>query len=116
MWDALGAPTVGRDGKEVGLTSRPAVVLWRSLHWMKLLSAFSRLSLGSDWMRARLSGRDVVEPVLKCTDTLKLPVESFGTELKRNDTIRLVNKTEALVTAAAAESAEGKRKNRFWFF
>eukprot|EP00584_Thalassiosira_punctigera_P024347 CAMPEP_0172574364 /NCGR_PEP_ID=MMETSP1067-20121228/136663_1 /TAXON_ID=265564 ORGANISM="Thalassiosira punctigera, Strain Tpunct2005C2" /NCGR_SAMPLE_ID=MMETSP1067 /ASSEMBLY_ACC=CAM_ASM_000444 /LENGTH=593 /DNA_ID=CAMNT_0013366989 /DNA_START=59 /DNA_END=1841 /DNA_ORIENTATION=+ len=116
VWDALGAPTVGRDGKEVALTGRPAFVLWRSLYWTKLLSASSRLSLGSDWMRARLSGRDVVEPVLKRTVTLKLPVESFGTELKRNDTIRLVNKTEALATAAATDSAEGKRKKRFWFF
>jgi len=117
VWDSLGAPTIGKDGNEVALTGRPAFVLWRSLYWTKLLSTSSRLSLGSDWIKAKLSGRDVVEPVLQRTVTLKQPVESFGTELRRNNTIRLVNKTEALATTAiVTDSVDGKKKKRFWFF
>mmetsp|Transcript_2244 Transcript_2244/g.5538 ORF Transcript_2244/g.5538 Transcript_2244/m.5538 type:complete len:560 (+) Transcript_2244:136-1815(+) len=112
VWDALGAPAVGREGDERAVTGKPAFVLWRSLYWTKLLSASSRLSLGGDWMRSTINGRDVVEPVLQRTATIRPPVESFGTELRRNNTIRLVNKTDALAT----DPADGKRKKRFWLF
>ena len=111
VWDALGAPQVGNNGDERALTGKPAFVLWRSLYWTKLLSLNSRLSLASDWLSAKLNGRDVVEPVLKRVATLRQPVESFGTELRRNNTIRLVNKTEALAT----DPVDGKKK-RFWLF
>ncbi|KAL7541856.1 hypothetical protein ACHAXR_011308 [Thalassiosira sp. AJA248-18] len=112
VWDALGTQAIGKNGDERALTGKPAFVLWRSLYWTKLLSTSSRISLGSDWMRAKLHGRDVVEPVLKRAATLRQPVESFGTELKRNHTIRLVNKTEALAT----DPVDGKKKKRFWLF
>lgn len=108
----MGAPAVGKNGDERALTGKPAFVLWRSLYWTKLLSTSSRLSLGGDWIKAKLHGRDVVEPVLQRAATLKQPVESFGTELKRNNTIRLVNKAEALAT----DPVDGKKKKRFWLF
>jgi NADH:ubiquinone reductase (non-electrogenic) len=111
VWDALGAQQVGKNGDERALTGKPAFVLWRSLYWTKLLSTSSRLSLGSDWIKAQLHGRDVVEPVLQRTATLKPAVESIGTELRRNNTIRLVNKTETLATDPSE-----KRKKRFWLF
>lgn len=112
VWDALGTPTVGKNGEERAIIGKPAFVLWRSLYWTKLLSSSSRLSLCGDWMKAKLHGRDVVEPVLKRAATLRQPVESFGTELRRNNTIRLVNKTEALAT----DPVDGKKKKRFWLF
>lgn len=114
VWDELSAAPVGKNGDEVALTGKPAFVLWRSLYWTKLLSNSSRLSLSSDWMKAKLQGRDVVEPVLQRAATLanRQPVESFGTELKRNNTIRLVNKAEALAT----DPTDGKKKKRFWLF
>lgn len=116
VWDLIGA-RIGEDGKEVGVTGQPAFVLWRSLYWSKLLSTSSRLSLGGDWIRAQLSGRDVVEPVLQRTATIRQPVESFGTELKRNKTIRLVKNPEALATTSSTgpDSADAKKK-RFWLF
>ena len=81
-----------------------------------------RLSLASDWVKAKLYlyGRDVVEPVLKRAATLKAPLESFGTELKRNNTIRLVKNVGAITTdpAAAASAVDGgeKKRKRFWLF
>ena len=111
VWDALGAQQVGKNGDERALTGAPAFVLWRSLYWTKLMSTSSRISLGSDWIRAQINGRDVVEPVLQRTATLKPIVESMGTELKRNNTIRLVNESKTLAT----DSAE-KKKKRFWLF
>lgn len=110
VWDALGAQQVGKNGDERALTGTPAFVLWRSLYWTKLMSTSSRLSLGSDWIRAQIHGRDVVEPVLQRTATLKPIVESMGTELKRNNTIRLVNEGKTLAT----DSVE--KKKRFWLF
>jgi len=109
VWDTLGAPTIGKDGKETALTGKPAFVLWRSLYWTKLLSTSSRLSLVGDWINSRLSGRDIVEPVLHRKVTSRPPVESFGTELRRNKTIRLVKKPEAVVAIV-------EKKKRFWFF
>ena len=82
-----------------------------------MLSTSSRLSLASDWVKARLNGRDVVEPVLKRADTLKAPVESFGTELRRNNTIRLVKNVGAIATdPVAAIDGKEKKKKRFWLF
>ena len=78
-----------------------------------------RVSLASDWVKAKLNGRDVVEPVLKRAATLKAPVESFGTELKRNNTIRLVKNVGAIATdpaAGAAVDVGEKKKKRFWLF
>jgi hypothetical protein len=111
VWDALGAEQVGKDGDERAVTGKPAFVMWRSLYWTKLLSTSSRLSLGGDWIKAQLHGRDVVEPVLQRTPTLKAAVESMGTELRRNNTIRLVNKADTLATDPAE-----KKKKRFWLF
>lgn len=116
VWDALGAPTIGKNGDERAVTGRPAFVLWRSLYWTKLMSTSSRLSLGGDWIRARLQGRDVVEPVLKRADTIRQPVESFGTELKRNKTIRLVNTPKKPEMMATDPEAGEKKKKRFWLF
>ena len=82
-----------------------------------MLSTSSRLSLASDWVKAKLNGRDVVEPVLKRAATLKAPVESFGTELKRNNTIRLVKNVGAIATDPVAAANDGeKKKKRFWLF
>jgi hypothetical protein len=103
------------------LTGLPAFVIWRSTYWTKLLSTSSRLSLASDWVKAKLNGRDVVEPVLQRAATLKSPVESFGTELRRNNTIRLVQNAPpvavgALATDPAAVDNGDKKKKRFWLF
>ena len=48
-------------------------------------------------------------------------MESFGTELKRNNTIRLVKNAGAIATdsvaVAAADDGKGeKKKKRFWSF
>lgn len=106
VWEAIGAPTVGPKGDQRAITGTPAFVLWRSLYWTKLLSTSSRLSLIADWMKARLSGRDVVEPVLKRRATIvTVPsVESFGTALKRNPTVRFVEQ----------KAAEAAQKKKFW--
>jgi len=109
VWEAIGAPTVGPNGDQRAVTGTPAFVLWRSLYWTKLLSTSSRLSLLADWAKAHISGRDVQEPVLQRRQTVvKLPsVESFGTSLKRNSTIRVINgKAEIQATAP--------QKKRFW--
>lgn len=111
VWDLLGAPAVGKDGEQRSVTGLPAFALWRSLYFTKLLSTSSKMSLGGDWINAHIWGRDIQEPVLKRTATSKLPVESFGTSLQRNNTIRLVSKAETMAT----DPAEKKRK-RFWLF
>ena len=105
VWDAIGAPAVGPNGDQRALTGTPAFVLWRSLYWTKLLSTSSRISLSMDWCKSLLSGRDINEPVLKRRPTvLEMPnVESIGTSLKRNPTIKFVK-----------EQAEEQRKKRFW--
>ena len=110
VWEAIGAPTVGPNGDQRAITGTPAFVLWRSLYWTKLLSTTSRLSLLADWMKAQLSGRDVVEPVLKRRPTMvSMPtVESFGTSLRRNPTVRFVNQKAEEAAAASAQ------KKRFW--
>mmetsp|Transcript_1990 Transcript_1990/g.4359 ORF Transcript_1990/g.4359 Transcript_1990/m.4359 type:complete len:564 (+) Transcript_1990:107-1798(+) len=118
VWDAIGASNLGANANDQrGLTGLPAFVIWRSTYWTKLLSTSSRLSLASDWVKAKLHGRDVVEPVLKRAATLKAPVESFGTELKRNNTIRLVKNVGAIATDPVAAANDGeKKKKRFWLF
>ena len=111
VWDFVGSPAVGKDGNERGLTGKPAFVLWRSLYFTKLLSTSSELSLVGDWISAKLHGREIDDlPVLHHHE-LKQPIEMHGTELKRNNTIRLVSKDEALVAMA-----DGNKKKRFWFF
>jgi NADH:ubiquinone reductase (non-electrogenic) len=119
IWDAIGAQSLGGGGdddqqQQRGLTGMPAFVIWRSTYWTKLLSTSSRLSLASDWVKAKLNGREVVEPVLKRAATLKAPVESFGTELRRNNTIRLVQ--NSVPAGAIATDAGEKKKKRFWLF
>ena len=114
VWDAIGAQSLGDEQQQRGLTGMPAFVIWRSTYWTKLLSTSSRLSLASDWVKAKLNGRDVVEPVLKRAATLKAPVESFGTELRRNNTIRLVQ--NSVPAGAIATDAGEKKKKRFWLF
>jgi NADH:ubiquinone reductase (non-electrogenic) len=100
VWDAIGAPTVGPKGDQRAITGTPAFVLWRSLYWTKLLSTSSRLNLAMDWMKTHLSGRDIVEPVLKRRPT----IESFGTSLQRNRTIKFVKE----------QAEEVRQKKRFW--
>ena len=101
VWDAIGAPAVGPNGDQRAITGTAAFALWRSLYWTKLLSTSSRISLGMDWIKTHISGRDVVEPVLKRRPTV---VESFGTSLKRNPTLKFVKeKTE-----------EATQRKRFW--
>lgn len=98
IWDVIGAPALGANNDQRGVVGRPAFAMWRSLYWSKLMSNSSRLSLSMDWLKAQFMGRDVVEPVLKRTDTSIAPrgggqdrtVECFGTPLRRNPTIALV--------------------------
>lgn len=61
------------------------------------------MSLAADWMKAKYAGRDVVEPVLQRTPTVRRPVETFGTNLQRNPTVRVVK-----------EKVEDAQKKRFW--
>mmetsp|Transcript_20910 Transcript_20910/g.23881 ORF Transcript_20910/g.23881 Transcript_20910/m.23881 type:complete len:556 (-) Transcript_20910:136-1803(-) len=89
IWDAIGAPTAGKDGDQRVITGSAAFVMWRSVYWTKLLSNSSRLHLSMDWLSSMLSGRDVVEPVLQRSPTRPPPVESFGTPLQRNPSIRI---------------------------
>ena len=107
VWEAIGAPTVGPNGDQRAISGAPAFVLWRSLYWTKLLSMRSRVNLTMDWIKASLSGRDVVEPVLKRRATIAdMPsVQSLGTALRRNPTVRLMKEK-------AEETVE--RKKRFW--
>ena len=106
VWEAIGAPTVGANGDQRAITGKTAFVLWRSLYWSKLLSTSSRLSLTADWLKSLLSGRDVVEPVLKRRPTVAdMPsVESFGTSIRRNPTVRFVKE----------KAEEAVQKKRFW--
>ena len=104
VWDTIGAQPVGKDGEQRGITGTPAFLLWRSLYWTKLLSTSSRISLTMDWMTSLVHGREVVEPVLKRRATVKVPtVESIGTSLKRNPTIKLMKD----------EAEEATKKGRF---
>ena len=98
IWDVIGAPALGANKDQLGVVGRPAFAMWRSLYWSKLMSTSSRMSLSMDWIKAQFIGRDVVEPVLKRTDTIIAPrgggkdrnIECFGTPLRRNPTIALV--------------------------
>lgn len=108
IWDAIGAPTAStgsndQSERQLAVTGPAAFAMWRSLYWSKLLSNRSRMNLSMDWLKSMISGRDVVEPVLKRKDTVILPVrtkvdgiilgrrktsvETFGTPLKRYSTI-----------------------------
>lgn len=112
VWDVLGAPAVGKDGDQRAVTGKPALVLWRSTYWTNLLSTKSRLSLGTDWIKARLQGRDIVEPVLKRASTVRQQVESIGTDLKRNKTIKLVNTSTSSRLTLATDG--GEKKRNYW--
>jgi len=101
VWDLIGADAIGPDQR--ALIGTPAFVLWRSLYFTKLLSTSSRFSLFTDWTRSKFSGRYVQEPVLQRQPTL-IP-EFYGTDLKRNSTIKFVK--EELKTQVA-------KKKRFW--
>ena len=103
IWALIGAEPLGPDGDQRALKGTPAFVLWRSLYWTRLLSTSSRMSLAADWMKAKYAGRDVVEPVLQRTPTVRRPVETFGTNLQRNPTVRVVK-----------EKVEDAQKKRFW--
>lgn len=105
VWEMIGKSVIGSNVDERALTRKPAFVLWRSLYFTKLLSTGSRFSLCSDWLKAQINGRNVVEPVLKRQPTMRPPVESFGTELRRNNTNKFV-KEEVKEQVA--------RKKRFW--
>jgi len=113
IWDQ---PAIGKDGDEQGVTGKSANILWSSLYYTKLLSTSSQFQLAGDWIHARLNGRDVVEPVLKRNPTMRAPVESFGTTLKRNSTIRVVSKPTNKMEALATDPVDGKKKKRFWLF
>jgi len=102
VWDAIGAPAIGPNGDQRAITGAPAFVLWRSLYWTKLMSTNSRLSLAADWAKSVIAGRDIVEPVLKRRPTM----ESFGTSLQRNSTVRFVKEQ--------AEEAAASQKKKFW--
>ncbi len=105
VWDVIGADIIGPNGDQRALTGKPAFVLWRSLYFTKLLSTSSRFSLFADWMKAKFSGRYVQEPVLQRQPTLRPPVEFYGTELRRNNTIKFVKEE-------LKEHVE--RRKRFW--
>jgi NADH:ubiquinone reductase (non-electrogenic) len=102
VWEAIGARTVGPNGDQRAITGAPAFVLWRSLYWTKLLSTGTRFSLSADWMKSMFSGRHVEEPVLKRRATI---IESYGTSLQRNSTVRIVQEKAAETT---------QRKKKFW--
>lgn len=105
VWEAIGTPTIGKDGDQRAITGAPAFVLWRSLYWSKLLSTSSRISLGADWVKAHLSGRDVQEPTLQRRATIADMTQTFGTALQRNSTVRFMKEK-------AEEAAQPKK--RFW--
>ena len=55
--------------------------------------------------------------MLKRNPTLRQPLESLGTNLKRNSTIKVVRKPTIQVEAAVpTDPGDGKRKKRFWLF
>jgi len=113
IWDAIGAPPAGRDGDQRAITGSVAFVMWRSIYWTKLLSHSSRIHLSMDWLSAMLSGRDVVEPVLHRKPTRIPPVESFGTPLQRNPSIRLRRNPDF---KEETKPKERKILKRFWLF
>lgn len=77
VWDAIGVPTVGKDGDQRAVTGVAALAMWRSLYWSKVMSHSSRFHLSFDWTKARFAGRDVVEPPLRRSPTLaNVPVPS----------------------------------------
>ncbi len=108
VWEAIGAQAVGPNGDERAITGTPAFILWRSLYWTKLMSTSSRLSLTVDWIKSLLSGRDVVEPVLQSRPTIgsgaMASVETFGSSLQRNSTVKFVEE----------KAKEVAQKRRFW--
>ncbi len=116
IWDVIGAPAVGPKKEERAVTGLPAFAMWRSLYWSKLLSNTSRLSLSMDWIKAQLSGREVVGPVLKRKETFLDPnggsdnraIECFGTPLRRNPTIARVS--------LSIRQEEEKKPKRFGLF
>lgn len=118
VWDAVGAPQAGTDGGERALSGLPAFVLWRSLYMTRLLSNSSRMHLAGDWLQSMVEGRDIFdEHILKRVETGKgRPVESFGTDLKRNTTVRFVNKPQKMNVMATDADVGEKKKKRFWFF
>jgi hypothetical protein len=101
IWNFIGAPAVGPNKDQRAVTGAPAFAMWRSLYWSKLLSNSSRFSLSMDWLKATLSGREVVGPVLKrkMTSLASPPhgtsefngdnrvVEIFGSKIRRNPTV-----------------------------
>jgi len=77
VWDAVGVPTVGKDADQRAVTGVTALAMWRSLYWSKVMSHSSRFHLSFDWIKARFTGRDVVEPPLRRSPTLaNVPVPS----------------------------------------
>jgi len=64
-----------------------------------------------DWISAKLHGHEIDDLPVLHHHALKQPIEIHGTELRRNNTIRLVSKDEALMAMAG-----GNKKKRFWFF
>lgn len=97
IWDVIGAEHLGtKDNEQIGITGLPAFAMWRSLYWTQLLSNNTRIGLSLDWFKTIIRGRDVTEPVLKRQPTLQQPngthrkVETFGTPLRRNPTVRIV--------------------------
>ena len=72
------------------------------------MSTSSRLSLTVDWIKSLLSGRDVVEPVLQSRPTIgsgaMASVETFGSSLQRNSTVKFVEE----------KAKEVAQKRRFW--
>mmetsp|Transcript_1923 Transcript_1923/g.2099 ORF Transcript_1923/g.2099 Transcript_1923/m.2099 type:complete len:324 (-) Transcript_1923:91-1062(-) len=103
IWEMIGQPpAVGPNKDQVAVVGYPALAMWRSLYWSKLLTNNSRISLSMDWMKARINGRELVEPVLKRQPTsvnvntindnnpttlATRNVECFGTPLRRNPTV-----------------------------
>jgi NADH:ubiquinone reductase (non-electrogenic) len=113
IWDVIGAPAVGKNKDQRAVTGLPAFAMWRSLYWSKLLSNSSRLSLTMDWIKARISGREVNGPTLQRKGTYepgsgKREIEVFGTPLRRNPTIARVSEI--------VEEKKSKRSGLFGLF
>lgn len=99
IWDVIGAESVGKDNDQVGVTGFAAFAIWRSLYWSKLLSNNTRIGLSLDWIKTKIRGREIVEPVLKRQPTMQQhktrKVECFGTPLRRNPTVMMQNGGES---------------------